>query len=235
MVQAGKDRARAKRQARGAVPPRVAGRPRVYAIGPNKCGTTSLYRFFTANQINAAHWVYQGRNLAVSMVNNMALGRHPMDGFDAVEVFTDLNHIEPKLLYIEGMRFFREIHRFEPDAYFILNTRPMDKWLTSRVNHGLCKPVARMNRMTEEQVLENWRRMFEDHKAEVRAYFAGNPRFIEFDIESDPIETVIEPLSAHYTLDPATWGKHFATADKAQRPGRQRLAPDAVEAAGETP
>ena len=200
-----------------ATDPETVRRPRVYVIGPNKCGTTSFFKFFRKNGIVTAHWVYQGRNLAVTMINNMALGRAPFAGFDEVEAFADLNHIEENQVFIEGARFFREIHRHDPDAYFILNTRDIDNWIASRVNYGLSKPVARINATTVEAVLDGWRTMFRTHHDEVRAHFADNPRFIEFNIETDSIRRVVRLLAPHYALKPKAWGKHFVTADRHER------------------
>jgi hypothetical protein len=199
-------------------------RPRIFVIGPNKCGTTSFHRMFAQNKIASAHYRYKKRSVALMMMNNLALARHPFAGFDDVEAFSDLNHFERGLVYIEGARFFREIHRFEPDAYFILNTRDIDRWIVSRVNHGLDVPMAAVTGLEVDAVLDHWRTLFKTHHDEVRSYFAGNPRFLEFNIETHDIATVVEHLAPDYSIDPATWGQHFSTAE------RQRSAKEAEAA-----
>lgn len=186
--------------------------PKILVIGLNRCGTHSLHKLFLGSNIPSLHWKRHddNRNLARAMVNNMALGLPPLAGFDGVRAFSDLNFLGGQIV-IEGARFFRELHAAYPDAYFILNTRPVDDWITSRLAHSkgdFARTMAKIGGMSLDEVVAHWRALFLRHDAEVTAYFGDNPSFLRFDITRDDPQSIADLLAPDFTADPSLWGQH---------------------------
>ncbi len=186
--------------------------PKILVIGLNRCGTHSLHKLFLGSDIPSLHWRRQddNRNIARAMITNMALGRAPLDGFGPMRAFSDLNFLGRQIA-IEGARFFRELHTAYPDAYFILNTRPVEDWITSRLGHSkgdFARGMARLGDLSIDDVVAHWRALFLRHDAEVRAYFEGNPRFLRFDITTDDPQSIADLLAADFAVDPTQWGQH---------------------------
>ena len=193
-------------------------RDRVFFIGPNKCGTTSLHRLFQAAGIPALHWrTREPRYLALTMVNNMSLGRRPFAGLDHDHVaFSDLFYAGATT-YLEGFRRFRAIHAAYPDAFFVLNTRPVEDWLRSRCAHVSAQKGAMLDRVTQatglgrDAVVAAWRAMFETHHAEVRRHFGNHRRFLEFDISRDDPQRLVDFFAPVHALDARAWARYKAT------------------------
>lgn len=194
--------------------------PKVFIIGFNKCGTRTLHFFFKANGYRSIqakkkpwHRMSGWSFLAVAMEENIACGEHVLKGYSGYQVFSDLTYSSSTRL-IEANRFFREFHHAFPDAYFIFNDRPVEKWIRSRINHvssrsgSLLANQSAVLKLPPEAVIEYWREAYAAHKAAVCDYFAGNPRFMVFDIESDPPAKLAGKLAGDFRLDPSKW-KHY--------------------------
>ena len=108
-------------------------RARIFQIGFNKCGTTTLHRFFRDNGINSIHW--ENGEIAVNFHARSSRGEDPFADYPDVAAFTDMIKVRGSLL--EPYKSFEEIYRWYPDSYFILNTRNASDWIESRVRHGL--------------------------------------------------------------------------------------------------
>jgi len=191
--------------------------PKIILIGLNRCGTTSLHRLFEGSGIPSLHWRDRNdRNLAQTMMANIALGMAPLAGFGDTRAFSDLSFVSRDVV-IEGARFFPMLHRAYPDAYFILNTRPKDNWLASRKRHAGGSYMARYMAATKvpaEACEAEWSTQFDTHHADARAYFRGNPNFIEFDIERDAPQCLADLLTPDFTISPELWGQHNAGGPK---------------------
>lgn len=194
-----------------------APKDRVIFIGLNKCGTSSMHYFCQKSGMSAVHWKFYDRKfIALVMLNNIALGRRPFEGYEHRQVFSDLSYADTQL-YVEGVRFFRELHAAYPDAYFILNTRSLDRWIASRSAHetedgSLLARVQAATDLSEDEIVADWRRLFETHHTEVRAHFAGYDRFLEFNIETDAPERLVDFLAPVHKLDLKNWIRRNKTA-----------------------
>jgi len=80
---------------------------KIFAIGFNKTGTSSLHDLFKRFGLRSLHG---------------AVKKNTFDNYDA---FTDGNPVK-----------FKEYYEKYPDSLFILNTRPLEKWLISRYKHA---------------------------------------------------------------------------------------------------
>ena len=186
------------------------GLPKIFVIGFNKCGTTSFHHFFKQNGLSSFHW---GGNSSKSnggliLLNNFMLGNDLLEGIGHYDAYSDLSFAN-ELIYVEGCRFFKEIYDQYQDAYFILNTRPVDKWLASRLNHGngsLKKRSMSVYNCSEIELKSIWDKQYQKHCDDVRAFFKQNKgNFLEFDIEKDLPGRLVEFLSKIADLEIKYW------------------------------
>lgn len=175
---------------------------RIFQIGYNKCGTRSLYRFLQRSGIPSAH--FQRGLLAVSVRDNLAAGKKPLAGrIDDYVAFTDMQQVTREHA-IEAVHYFRELHAYYPNSYFILNTRDKEGWIRSRLNHGAGTYSRRYGRALglgddEEAVVERWSQDWDRHHAEVQAFFADKPgRLCVFDIKTDSPQKIVDFLAPDF-------------------------------------
>lgn len=194
-------------------------RRKIFIVGFNKCGTTSLHVFFQRNGLRVTK---SGRskpdvNIAFSMLMNFNLARPILNGHQDFDVYSDIIY-STSTLYIEGARFFKEIHEQFPDGYYILNTRDVDNWIRSRLRHkegSFAKRTAQLFNVDTGNLEGLWRQQFEAHNQEVRDYFKGTSNFIEFNIEKEPITTLCDFLAPDYELNAGLWQHKNRTVDVA--------------------
>lgn len=186
----------------------------IFQIGFNKCGTTSLHMFFLDSGIRSIHWA--GGSLAAQMAARMNAGEDPIRDYPQFVGFTDMTAIRAGKL-IEPNKRFDYLHRWYPDALFILNTRDRENWIASRAAHftsrgSLLTLYAQILSIPERDVRDFWRAEWKAHHALVRAYFARAHNFLEFDIERDLPAKLVSFISRHYPqCATASFGRHNQT------------------------
>jgi hypothetical protein len=196
---------------------------KVFFIGFNKCGTKSLHHLFAGAGYRSAHARIKrldGRkdNLAVLFHDNIRDGRKVLQGCEGYDIFSDLTSLNRERI-IEGNSLFRQFHSQNPDAYFVLNTRPVDDWIRSRSNHENPTIGSFLSRymtatgMDRDSVIHSWYAQFEAHHAGVRSYFAQRGRFLEYDIRSD-IGNLVQFVKPDYSLEVARWRQLGRTTDR---------------------
>lgn len=196
--------------------------PKIILIGLNRCATTTFYKLFQNSGIPAVHWQDgKGRNIALRMMTNIAMGRKPLDGFGEVRAFTDMAFVSHRMM-LDCARLFRELHQAYPDAYFLLNTRDKDDWLASRAQHAdgsYLERCCKANGQDEDEVKSGWAQMYDVHHAEVMGYFAGNTQFMYFDIDRDDPRAVVNWLAPDFDVNLAHWGHYNQKAPKRVKTG----------------
>jgi hypothetical protein len=149
----------------------VASRPRVFGIGLNKTGTSSLHEALVTLGYRSLHW---GGATSPPLVSRAIQEGRPLltylDEHDALDAFSD---IQPLVLR------FAQLDEEYPGSRFIYTTRDLDGWLRSRTHH-----VKRNNvRQTRGKYvgsfltvdIEEWTALWVEHDAHVRAHFADRP------------------------------------------------------------
>ena len=140
---------------------------KIFAIGFNKTGTSSLYFLFNILGIKSTHDCSNRQVLTI------------IDEYDA---FTDGEHTN-----------FVEYYNKYPDSLFILNTRPMKNWLISRYKHGenhnfnncWCWPIS-------EEKTNAWFTTREMHHKNVLDFFENKPdNLLIINIEKNGWEDVV--------------------------------------------
>ena len=191
---------------------------KVFVIGFNKCGTTSLHEFFKRNGIASVHYdvVRSGpnTNLAKKFFDNREKNLPLLDGIDEFQVYTDMEH-QAARRNLSAYLHFDEIDAQYPGSRFILNLRDKDSWLKSRANHNNGRYAQRQmvsNKVeTLEEVTAVWSDLWDSHIAKVRAHFADRPdQLLEFRIDEDEPRKIADFLP-EWDLDPAKFGRHNVT------------------------
>ena len=121
---------------------------KIFVIGFNKTGTTSLHQLFKKLGVNSCHNT-----------------RPVMEIIDTFDAFTDGKHFT-----------FKEYYNKYPDSLFILNTRPMYNWLVSRYKHAAyhkfkdcwCWPIS-------DEKTNSWITERESHYKNILDFFLDKP------------------------------------------------------------
>lgn len=122
---------------------------KIFVIGFNKTGTSSLHELFKQSNINSCHTTTP----VMDIIND----------FDA---FTDGGHYN-----------FTEYYDKYPSSLFILNTRPICKWLISRYKHAVnynfedswCWPISKTKTIS-------WIKKREEHYKSILDFFIDKPK-----------------------------------------------------------
>lgn len=187
---------------------------KIFQIGFNKCGTKTLFSFFQRNNIPSVHW--HGGQLARCFLERRNRGEDPFSDYRNITFFSDMIYLSNEEL-IEPYRDFEYIHRYYPDSFFILNTRPVEKWIQSRLKHGdWAERYRRALRLKSiEDVIGHWRLAWHEQHFRVLKYFESFPeRILLFDIETDQPKKISEFLNKEFSLDPMFYGHQNKTSER---------------------
>ncbi len=158
---------------------RAAHRPLVFGIGLNKTGTRSLHDALEALGYTPLHWGGPASRLAVERAE--AEGAPLLSHLAGYDAFSDILALSER---------FDVLDEQYPHSRFILTTRRVEAWLSSRRRHverNQVEAAAGRYRGTFLVIDEDaWRAERAEHHARVRAHFAGRPdALLELDIERD--------------------------------------------------
>jgi hypothetical protein len=170
---------------------------KIFQIGFNKCGTSTIHRYLRANSVRSVHWD-EGR-LAQRMFANLANGDNLLAGYEAFDAFTDMEYLDAKGTFLEGYKLFPYLAAQYPDAVFILNTRDREDWIRSRLRHSdggyAMRHQAFYQTRSDHELAEIWRMDWERHHRRVMEFFSGKPqRFFVCRIETDLPQLLNERL-----------------------------------------
>lgn len=204
------------------------GKPRIFLVGFNKCGTTSFHDFFRANGIASVHW--RGNSLAMAMHRQRLSGQRPLlAGLEQWTAYTDLICLPGSpwgrsnsdgMPVIEACTYFRELHRDYPDALFVLNTRDPFAWIRSRLQHdqgrfaaAYLAALAGEGITTEAQLCQRWLRDWHGHHSAVLEYFhqQAPEHLLVFHLEHTPHQELMRFLAPHFTLPSPVLPHHHRT------------------------
>jgi len=208
-------------------------KPKIFFIGFNKCGTKTISHFFKANAYRALHcrarpvvydylprrfWLTGTVSAARVINSNIKKGYPVLRGLPPYRVYSDLTNVRDGQV-IEACRFFRHFHREYQDSYFVLNVRPVEKWVRSRELHDGGNFIIRYSKylgVSQEEVKDLWREMFNAHYRDAVNYFDGSQKFTVFDIENDAPDKLVTFLREDFELDRQVWTHKGATTHRVE-------------------
>jgi Sulfotransferase domain len=150
-------------------------RGKIFNIGLNRAGTTSLTAALKILGYRAVHFQHQGVRIFDRVRQNGARGRRLLDGLEQhYDAFSDF----------AAHGFFETLDRQYPGSRFILTTRELQSWLDSRerkVRKNLADPNYK-HAFTEVK-REAWSAQRQAYLARLDRYFAARPAdFLIMDI-----------------------------------------------------
>lgn len=156
---------------------------KIFCVGLNKTGTSSLHLAFKALGFRSVHCLTEDRrNIKHIIKSNYDHGRDILEGISEYDVILDWD-LDDSSHYI-----FKQFDRCYPGSKFILNTRDMEAWLKSRVKHyekkrERIKTDPSYNQPWPEINKVKWRYHYQRHHKAVREYFKSRPEdLLVFDI-----------------------------------------------------
>ena len=186
---------------------------KLFVVGFPKSGTTTLTAALEASGMKPAHWADSaGKFIGQTIYENVLAGRDPFAGLEAHDSITQADVCIPvqRVNYWPNLDFavLSLIRAAHPDCLFLLNTRDpkkicssIDRWPSLReriVRASIPGLPSRMGEKDEEIIA--W---IENHYAACRRYFAGDPKFLELDIEDEEAPLI---LGEALGITIAEWG-----------------------------
>mgnify|MGYP003624654913 FL=1 len=147
---------------------------KVFAIGFNRCGTQSLFKFFANNGFKALHCRGSSK-----IVDNHINSKPLLQGYEDYTFFSDIDFLS---------RHFELFAVQYPEAKFIYNYREVEGWIRSR------KKLWTANNWVIDEPY--WRAEWKYHHTMLKEYFCGGreKRLLEFDIEKAQGESIAKFL-----------------------------------------
>tara|TARA_B100002019_G_scaffold126423_1_gene108867 strand:+ start:1740 stop:2318 length:579 start_codon:yes stop_codon:yes gene_type:complete len=163
---------------------------KIFQIGFNKCGTTSIFHVFKKHcttDLKCIHWDNGkvAREIHFNTINN----KLPILGqYESYDVFTDMEDGDSNNLRLAHRDHFKVLDKCYPRSAFILNTRPIDEWIQSRITHikgKFIKYHAQVNGVSEFEMIKIWKYWWYEHIKNVEEYFTGRNNLLRYDIRMD--------------------------------------------------
>ena len=196
--------------------PDLSSDQKIFILGFNRCGTQSFSSALEKIGIGCAHW--DQNRLALAIANDISQGRKiDIDThYPQCNAFMDIINVPGhgqinKKPWIEGSQFASELIKSYPNAYFILNTRPVNDWINSRLKHvnGDFIEQYRQDRkihinqhLSDEEIIFNWQYQWHKCHADILELFSCNPSLnsLIFDITTSSYSSLKTFLSPDYSL-----------------------------------
>ena len=156
---------------------------KIFCVGLNKTGTSSLHWAFKALGYKSVHCLTEDRrNIKYIIQSNFEHGKDILHGISEYDVVLDWD-LDESSHYI-----FKQFDKCYPYSKFILNTRDEESWINSRVKHyqrkrDRIKSDPNYDQPWPEINEEKWRNHYKRHHKAVLEYFETRPNdLLIFDI-----------------------------------------------------
>ncbi len=146
---------------------------KVFCIGLNKTGTTSLHEAFRILGLRSVHFIdHNGNNIKRVIRHNYVSGNDILEGIDEYDAYSDWSTDK------YTVEIFKEFDKQYPGSKFILNTRDLSEWLDSKEKHvKRNREKLKHNKNKDIVWLEidrdAWTSQFNVHYNAAREYFAN--------------------------------------------------------------
>lgn len=148
---------------------------KIFGIGLNKTGTSSLHEALLQLGQRSLHW--GGPDVRRRIERARDEGRPLVQDFPDYDAFSDIWALSESFDVLDVQY---------PGARFILTTRPIESWIDSRRRHVERNREARAQGRYAGDFLEiepeRWRDQYLQHHAKVGQYFAGRDDLLVMDI-----------------------------------------------------
>jgi hypothetical protein len=187
-------------------------KPKVFIIGFNKTGTSSLHYYFKRNGYNSSHYM-EDSPLADTIIDNIRNNRKIFDNTTG-DIFSDItwNLGKEGKPQLDAHDIYKIADLQYPGSLFILNIRPVNNWIKSRKKHGiLLKDALNYSQYSEKDIEDWWKHQYEFYIKDVQLHFKNTNKLLVFDIENDSIDKVNNFVYPHYKLKSSLWSQDNIT------------------------
>jgi hypothetical protein len=141
---------------------------KIFGIGLNKTGTSTLHEALETLGFRSLHW--GGPEASMAVKHAIDEDRPMLEYLAGYDAYSDITRIS---------RHFERADREYPGSKFVLTVRDLDQWLDSRRRHveqNVAKQAeGRYDGIFVDVDYEAWTREYREHEAKVRAHFATRP------------------------------------------------------------
>ena len=194
----------------------IKSQRKIFVIGFNKCGTRSLANVFDRSGIGCVHW--DNNNLVNYIIKDIReTGLINLDSYyPGSNAFTDIiycnkNNTKDDIQIIEIFEFIEKLIESYPDAYYIVNTRNVEDWLISRLNHergnfAYIYKCFLSNKYSieysDKMLVEYWRYIWHRHHYKLLNKFKNSShiKYLFFDIDKTEYKDLVIFLEEDYQL-----------------------------------
>ncbi len=159
----------------------------MFGIGLNKTGTISLHEALTTLGYRSLHW--GGPSVRQVVEQALADGRPLVEAFPDHDAFSDIWCLSENFVLLDEQY---------PGSRFVLTTRDLSSWLTSRERHVERNRQRKLEGTYSgtflEVDVETWTREYHDHHRKVADHFAGRGDLLVMDITSGDGYEVLCPF-----------------------------------------
>tara|TARA_B100000965_G_C19471732_1_gene704416 strand:+ start:241 stop:807 length:567 start_codon:yes stop_codon:yes gene_type:complete len=153
---------------------------KIFCIGLNKMGTTSLHSAFLKLGIRSVHFSVDGTRLKQTIHNNYVKKFPILKGVDGYEAYSDWD-------LKDRFQVIKELDKQFPGSKFVLQCRDLKPWLKSREKHikrNQEKCLADPDDCNRWLNIDKpkWVETYKTHYPAVRKYFKGRDDLLEFNL-----------------------------------------------------
>ena len=163
---------------------------KIFQIGFNKCGTTSLFKYFESANIKCIH--YDSGKLAETMISNFENNNLLLKNYEDYIFFSDME----KMPFYPHVKYYKLLDKQYPNSKFILNIRKKQDWIKSRLNHksgNYLKNSMDAYNLNKDKIIEKWSNEWDEHLQDVKEYFKKRPNdLLIYDIDNDSSQKIDE-------------------------------------------
>lgn len=174
---------------------------KIFQIGFNRCGTTSLYKFFQnscIDNLKCIHW--DNGDIAKTIFNNNSNGIPPLynSKYLRYDFISDMEgNIDNKIYYFAFLDSYKLLDKYYPNSKFILNTRNKKNWINSRLKHYHKKDINLQKKTYScNDIIKLWDYQWDYHHNNIISYFKNRKKdLLIFDIETTSAKPIIDFFS----------------------------------------
>jgi len=150
--------------------------PKIFCIGLNKTGTVSLHVAFKILGFKSIHNKYRKKFIGSIMSDNLKNKKRILSGIEHYDAYSDWSF--PSTMYL-----YKVFDKQYPNSKFILNTRNLEDWVSSREKH-VKRTTPNLKKIQKKYPKnswfnldkEKWKKEWKDLHRDVFSYFKNRPQ-----------------------------------------------------------
>eukprot|EP01084_Bolivina_argentea_P013241 24818_1 len=111
----------------------IGNKRKIFVIGLNKCGTSTLQALFECMKYNSWHWMYHRTMIAENIYKAFYENKSLLYYMNDIEAISEMNCAQCKNINqcYPQIEFYKLLHKQYPNSFFILNNRNIKNHIKS--------------------------------------------------------------------------------------------------------